>query len=258
MQQSTRRQKHKQQELSTKAYQLFSEGKTPIEVAIILNLPASKVSKLYIEYWKLRGFDKLNSIFKETNGKIWPFLKLYKELIKKRGMSKEQVGKVVEIAIHELPYMENLYQQAKDEAEKMQRTIQRLANEIEARKHKISVLDNIAFSSEQECRRKHQEIRELIAQKNRIERLIANLLNGEGYSNLKQVIKENVKAVLSDNKIVISISFAAVIQTLKNDPEMVKLIQNIAGANDGEQDKDNHINITQYFECNKDKYTIFG
>jgi vacuolar-type H+-ATPase subunit E/Vma4 len=117
-------------------------------------------------------------------------------------MSKEQVGKVVEIAIHELPYMENLYQQAKDEAEKMQRTIQRLANDIEVRKHKISILDNIAFSSEQECRRKHQEIQELIAQKDRIERLIANLLNGECYSKVKQFVKENVKAVLSDNKIV--------------------------------------------------------
>ncbi|HEX5979042.1 MAG TPA: hypothetical protein VFY68_17295 [Nitrososphaeraceae archaeon] len=112
-----RRQKHKQQEICAQAYQQFSEGKTTVEVAIILNLPASKVSKLYIEYWKLRGLDKLNSIFKETNGKLWIVLKLYKELIKKRAMSKEQVGKVVEIAIHELPYMENLYQQAKDEAE---------------------------------------------------------------------------------------------------------------------------------------------
>jgi predicted DNA-binding protein YlxM (UPF0122 family) len=65
-----RRQKHKQQELSTKAYKLFSEGKTRVHVAIELNLPASKVSKLYIEYWKLRGLDKLNSIFKETNGKL--------------------------------------------------------------------------------------------------------------------------------------------------------------------------------------------
>jgi hypothetical protein len=31
-----RRQKHKQQEISAQAYQLFSEDKTPIEVAIIL------------------------------------------------------------------------------------------------------------------------------------------------------------------------------------------------------------------------------
>ena len=51
-----RRQRCKQQEISTQAYQLFSEGKTAIEVAIELNLPASKVSKLYREYWHLKGF----------------------------------------------------------------------------------------------------------------------------------------------------------------------------------------------------------
>src|SRR5215210_1781714 len=87
-----RRQRHKQQEISAQAYQLFSEGKTPIEVAIILNLPASKVSKLYREYWDLRGLHQLNIIYKETNGKIWIVLKLYKELIKKRRMSIEKVA----------------------------------------------------------------------------------------------------------------------------------------------------------------------
>ncbi len=61
--------------------------------------------------------------------------------------------------------MENLYQQAKDEAEKMQRTIQRLENDIEARKNKILLLDKIAFVSEQDCNRKHQEIQELTAQR---------------------------------------------------------------------------------------------
>ena len=91
----------------------------------------------------------------------------------------------------------------------MQRTIQRLANDIRALERKISLLDKIAFSSEQECRRKYQEIQELIAQKNRIEKLIANILNGERYSKIKQIVRENVKAVLSDNKILISISFGS-------------------------------------------------
>jgi hypothetical protein len=50
----------------------------------------------------------------------------------------------------------------------------------------------------------------------------------------------------------------ALIQTLKDDPEMVKLIQNIDGANDGEQHKDNHINIIQYFESNKDRILDLG
>jgi DNA-directed RNA polymerase specialized sigma subunit len=45
-----RRQKLKQQELSSKAYQLFSEGKTAVQVATMLNLPASKVTRLQREY----------------------------------------------------------------------------------------------------------------------------------------------------------------------------------------------------------------
>ena len=134
-----RRQKHKQQEIFAQAYQLFSEGKTTVEVAIELNLPASKVSKLYREYWKLRGLDKLNTIYKETNGKIWIVLKLYKELIKKRRMSIDQVIDVVEIAIHKLPHMERLYEQVKDEVDKLQYARQSLVNDIEARKNRISI-----------------------------------------------------------------------------------------------------------------------
>jgi hypothetical protein len=59
--------------------------------------------------------------------------------------------------------------------------------------------------------------------------------------------------VLSENnKKLISISFVALIQTLKDDPEMIKLSYNIPRANDGEQHKDNDINVTKYFESNKD------
>jgi tRNA uridine 5-carbamoylmethylation protein Kti12 len=127
---------------------------------------------------------KLNFIYKETNGKIWIVLKLYKELIKKRRMSIEQVVNVVEIAANKLSYMETLYRQANDQADKMQRTVQRLANDIEERKKKISLLDNIIFSCEQDCKRKHQEKQELTIQKDRLEKLIADMLNGEGYSKL--------------------------------------------------------------------------
>ena len=119
-----RRQKHKDQELSAEANKLFSEGKTTTQVAIMLNLPASKVIKLYIDYWKLRRLDKLYTIYQATDGKLSSFLKLYRELIKKRHMSIEKVANVVEIAIDKFPYMESLYEQVKDQVDKMQRTIQ--------------------------------------------------------------------------------------------------------------------------------------
>ena len=243
----------KQEDLSAQAYELFSQGKTPLQVAISLKIRQSVATKLYREYWKLKRLHKLNLIYKETNGKLGPFLKLYKELIRKKGMTVEKVANALDIAIHKLPYMETLYRQAKDQAENMQRTTQRLVNYIRALEYKMSLLDATAFSSEQECRRKEQQIQELTAEKNRIERLISNILNGEGYSRLYRIVKENVKAVLSDNKILISISFVALIQTIKADPQMVKLIQNIPSANDGEQHTDDNNNIAKYIGSNKDR-----
>ncbi len=167
-------------------------------------------------------------------------------------MSIEQVVNAVDIAIYKLPYMESLYRQAKDGAENMQRIVQRLVNDIRALERKISILDKIAFSCEQERMRTEQRVQELTAQKDRIEKWIANILNGEGYSKLKTIVKENIRDILSDNKKLISISFAAIIQTLKTDPQLVKLIQNMASANDGEQHEDNNNNIVKYLESNKD------
>jgi predicted nucleic acid-binding Zn-ribbon protein len=104
-------------------------------------------------------------------------------------MSIEQVVNVVEIAIHKLRYMETLYRQIKDEVNKLQYTRQSLVNDIEARKHKISLLDKTAFSIELDCKRKEQQVQAFTDKKNRLEKWITNVLNGEGYTKLMQIVK---------------------------------------------------------------------
>jgi hypothetical protein len=59
-------------------------------------------------------------------------------------------------------------------------------------------------------------------------------------------------AILLYNKLLISTAFAALVQTLQNEPEMIKAIYNIPIANDDERQKDNDNSITQYLESNKD------
>jgi hypothetical protein len=49
--------------------------------------------------------------------------------------------------------MESLYEQTKDQAEKMQHTREGLVNDIRDLELKISILDKIAFISEQEGKR---------------------------------------------------------------------------------------------------------
>jgi hypothetical protein len=63
---------------STQAYGLFSQGRTPVEVAIELNLSEKQVTKYYKEYWKLKGLYKLNLIHEEIKDNIIYFAKLFR------------------------------------------------------------------------------------------------------------------------------------------------------------------------------------
>ena len=123
---------------------------------------------------------------------------IFNELMTKRDMSIEKVVNAVDIAGDKLPYVENLYKQIKDEVEKLQHIRQGLLNDIDALKYKLSVLDKTAFSCEQDCKRKEQQVEELTAQKDRLEKWIANISNSD--DELKRLVKENVKAALSENK----------------------------------------------------------
>ena len=91
-------------------------------------------------------------------------------------MGIEQVVNAVDIAIHKLPYIESLYEQVKDQIDKMQHTRQRLVNDIRALERKISILDKTAFSCEQERMRTEQRVQGLTDKKDRLEKLIANIL----------------------------------------------------------------------------------
>ncbi|HKG71093.1 MAG TPA: hypothetical protein VKA87_04290 [Nitrososphaeraceae archaeon] len=72
--------------------------------------------------------------------------------------------------------------------------------------------------------------------------MIATMLSdgNEDYTKLKSIVKESVKAVLSDNKTLISTAFAALLQTSKADPQIVKLIYNTPEGNDSEQYKNDN------------------
>ena len=86
---------------SAQAYKLFSDRKTPLEVAIALNLGESEATKFYKEYWKLKQQHNLNLAYEETKGNLEPFLRLYK-LSKAAGMNVQQVVNLLKIANNNL------------------------------------------------------------------------------------------------------------------------------------------------------------
>jgi hypothetical protein len=97
--------------LSAQAYKLFSDRKTPLEVAIALNLGESEATKFYKQYWKLKQLHNLNMVYEELRGDIDPFLRLYR-LSKVKGMGVKQVVNLLEIANNDLSAVEMRFKRA--------------------------------------------------------------------------------------------------------------------------------------------------
>src|SRR5919106_515093 len=105
--------------LSAQAYKLFSDRKTPLQVAIALNLKESEVTKFYKEYWKLKQLHNLNMIYEELRGDIEPFLKLHK-LSKAKGMGLKQVVNLLQIANNDLPAVEKRFKRLRNDVSMLQ------------------------------------------------------------------------------------------------------------------------------------------
>jgi hypothetical protein len=58
---------------------LFYKGKTPLEVAIILNIGETQVTAYYWQYLKLVQLDDITKIYQELGSGVWDFVKLCKE-----------------------------------------------------------------------------------------------------------------------------------------------------------------------------------
>ena len=95
---------------------MFSEGKTPLEVATELNLREPKATKYYREYWKLNQFHSLNLIYEEIGDDIIHIPKIHRK-IREAGMGVDQAINLIRNANNDLPTLEQKYQKLKTDVD---------------------------------------------------------------------------------------------------------------------------------------------
>ncbi len=122
--------------ISTQAYELFSEGRTALQVTIDLKIKAYEAIEHQKEYWNLQQLNTLHQVYDAIKDDIWSFVELYK-LIKDAGTDQKQVKRLLEIANNDLPRVEELYKNLCREVERLTfeklgaaETIQELNNEV--------------------------------------------------------------------------------------------------------------------------------
>jgi hypothetical protein len=160
--------------LSAQAYKLFSEAKTPLQVAIALNLRESEATKFYKEYWKLKQLHNLNIVYEETKGDIDPFLKLHK-LSKANGLGVKQVVNLLQIANNDLLAVEKRFKRLRNEISMLQFRKHALERNLYQLNNQIVSTTKLLTSYSVSCIRERRKIENICNEKARIENLVTQL-----------------------------------------------------------------------------------
>ena len=90
----------------TQAIKLFSEGKTPVDVVIGLDLPADEVREIYRQFLGLKNMYKLVEVYDEMQNYLPSLLELFR-IIESRGINKNDIIDVLMlINTGQLPYLQ--------------------------------------------------------------------------------------------------------------------------------------------------------
>jgi transposase len=220
----TNKQQQPSSSLATKAYELLSQGKTLLQVAITLNIKQSEVTKYYKEYCKLKRLHKLYCAYTDLGDEgIGDFLKLHK-LSKKEGISRKQVVKLLQLADETNPSgLSQLEKRRKwliDEIHELDMQIERSKNYLYRLNDEIASAKALLNSYRVLCEQKRQETEDLNNEISRLETLINHFKSDDGeYLKIKKTVEEEVRNVLTDGKVMLQFALAAIIEALRRNPD---------------------------------------
>jgi hypothetical protein len=222
--QDNAQEKQQQYLSSTQAYKLFCEGKTPLEVAIELNLEESEATRFYKEYWNLKQLNDLNTVYEEIKDDIGYFVKLYK-LAKAKRMGVQQVVDVLEIANNDLPAIKERFKRLRNDACMQQSQKHICERRLYQLKSQIATTTRLLNSFRMSCIRERREIENLNNEKAILEEFVTEFKNNNvEYLKLRQIAEDKVKNVLTNSKIFMNFATASVIESLKRNPELCNFI----------------------------------
>jgi hypothetical protein len=212
-----------------RAYNLFSEGKRPIQAALILKLPEAELTKYYIEYLRMTQLTELPQILKEIgiHGVSYFLILTQKAMVEK--MKTDQVINLLKLTNDKLPKLE-------DKVEKIKNKLLVMEYEIEDHKELLysynEKISNAKLNLEEwrkSWRVEQEKFLSAYNENQRLEKLAYEFKNNNKvYLEIQNIVEEKVKTMLTDNnaKKLLEFALAAVTEALRQDPQRELLIEN--------------------------------
>jgi hypothetical protein len=204
---------------STQAYKLFSDGSTPEEVAIALNLRQPQVTEFYTEHWKLNGLYMLNQIYEEIKVDIGSFVNLYR-LTKAAGMHVQHVNRLLAIANNHLPSVEYKYEELQKQTDVLEYDKRSAARDYQDLTNQTVSMGNRLDSIKLDCEKEMARLKQLQQERMKQEALVKQFENyNEEYVKIRKTVEDKVHSILVDRKELLGRAVLCVIESMRKDPD---------------------------------------
>jgi hypothetical protein len=205
--------------ISSRVFELYSQDKTPLEVAITLGLKSEEALRYHQEYFMLLGCTEFTKVYLRIKDNPWPYVNLVK-LAQDSGMSDNEVVELLKIAKGHLPRVGLEYDRLKAELNSLEveksnstKDYHRLSNELSEMKTTVDQLQLTIKESKDEKAK-------LELQKIRLQNFVKDFQdNNIEYNKAKQAIEGEVEYVLAGRRRLLRMAIQSVIELLRLDPE---------------------------------------
>ena len=215
--QEKERQEHKS--MPVQAYDKFFKGKTPLQVAIDLNIGQAQATQYHWEYLKLVGLDDITKIYLEFKGDISYFVNLCKAA-KSANIGVPEVIKLLNIANNDLPEAEHRYERLIGVINAMESNKANLDRELQYLNDRVSSSRRELHFIIRDRERETLWLQNLKQQTAKLESFVYNYKNNnEEYVEVIKSIENKISDFLSEKKAFIKLAISSVIESMRNDPE---------------------------------------
>ena len=226
--------------IAVQAYELFYKGKTPLEVAIILNIGESPATAYYWQYLKLVQLEDITNIYQELGSGIWDFVKLCKEA-KAAKMGIPQVINLLNIANNYLPSVQHRYEQLQEHNNQLESALRTKSEELQNLNNQITDTSKFLDITNSECRLKTSMLQMLREQAAKMEAFVNNYkTKDQEYVKLIKSIEDKVRDALSDKKRFLELASFSVIESMRSSPDRYSSLVYHDNKKNPSNDNNNH------------------
>jgi hypothetical protein len=219
---------------TTQALKLFSQNKTPLEVAIDLDINETEVEKVYKDYWRLNGLAELHKAYVDDIQLNLPsFLEFYK-VSKEEGVNEHDIRHIIQYG-DQLQFLDYLVKDQAKKAEELVKQVKNLKFEINKLQHRIKFQKN-------ECQQ-YQSTKDKISHElhakseflKATEDSIHRLTSGKKYTKIKETTKQTATSILDNKNELLLAAIVTVSIALRNDPKKSALITSFSHVDSADE-----------------------